>query len=203
MNYLAHARLSFGQPGLLVGNMISDFVKGRKKFDYPPAIQQGITLHRIIDTYTDNHPATAMAKEFFRPHYRLYSGAFIDVVYDHFLATDPGEFSDESLFQFSNEVYVVLESYSQWLPPGFAGMFPYMKQQNWLYNYRTLKGIDGSMSGLVRRALYMDESNTASHIFREYYQPLHDCFRQFWASARPFIHNQYQLLVEKEADKGF
>ena len=88
MNYLAHAYLSFDDPEVLAGNMISDFVKGKKKFDYPFRIQQGIMLHRLIDDFTDNHPATKEAKEFFRPDYRLYSGAFVDVVYDHFLAID-------------------------------------------------------------------------------------------------------------------
>ena len=33
MNYLAHAYLSFNDPEILVGNMISDFVKGKKKAD--------------------------------------------------------------------------------------------------------------------------------------------------------------------------
>ncbi len=97
-------------------------------------------LHRIIDTFTDEHPATKEAKEFFRPHYRLYSGAFIDVVYDHFLATDTTEFTESSLFDFSQQVYHVLEENKQWLPDRFAGMFPYMKSQNWLFNYRTLLG---------------------------------------------------------------
>ena len=58
MNYLAHAFLSFNDSGLLIGNMISDFVKGKKQFDYTPDIQKGIRLHRMIDTYTDAHPAT-------------------------------------------------------------------------------------------------------------------------------------------------
>ena len=65
--------------------MISDFVKGKKKFDYPAGIQKGIMLHRHIDNFTDTHEATREAKEIFRPHYRLYSGAFVDVVYDHCL----------------------------------------------------------------------------------------------------------------------
>ena len=70
MNYLAHAYLSFGQPAILTGNMISDYVKGKKKFDYPPEILRGINLHRSIDQFTDNHPATREAKEVFRPAYR-------------------------------------------------------------------------------------------------------------------------------------
>ncbi|MFY7899136.1 MAG: ACP phosphodiesterase, partial [Chitinophagaceae bacterium] len=32
MNFLAHAYLSFQQPSLLIGNMISDFVKGKKQY---------------------------------------------------------------------------------------------------------------------------------------------------------------------------
>lgn len=65
MNYLAHAYLSFGNPEILMGNMISDFVKGKTKFDYPVGIQKGIALHRMIDNFTDTHAATKEAKEFF------------------------------------------------------------------------------------------------------------------------------------------
>ena len=53
MNYLAHAYLSFNDQEILTGNMISDFVKGKKKFDYPSRIQAGINLHRLIDNFTD------------------------------------------------------------------------------------------------------------------------------------------------------
>jgi acyl carrier protein phosphodiesterase len=40
MNYLAHAYLSFNEPGILTGNMISDFVKGKRKYDYSEIIQK-------------------------------------------------------------------------------------------------------------------------------------------------------------------
>ncbi len=92
MNYLAHAFLSFNKKDILAGNMISDFVKGKAKYTYPGGIQNGIQLHRLIDEFTDGHPVTAEAKNYFRPQYRLYSGAFIDIVYDHFLALDSKQF---------------------------------------------------------------------------------------------------------------
>ena len=111
MNYLAHAYLSFQQPEILVGNIISDYVKGRQKFNYSPGIQQGIELHRFIDSFTDDHPATKAAKEIFRPHYRLYAGAFVDVVYDHFLATDPLIFQNDLLEDFAATTYQQLEPY--------------------------------------------------------------------------------------------
>src|ERR1700712_5540566 len=108
MNFLAHAYLSFNHHDLLVGNMISDFVKGRKKFDYSSGIQEGITLHRQIDLFTDNHEATKEARKFLKPAVGLYSGAFVDVAYDHFLANDPNEFSDYSLQDHAANTYCIL-----------------------------------------------------------------------------------------------
>ncbi len=174
--------------------MISDFVKGRKKFDFPPSIQKGIMLHRFIDSFTDEHEATRQAKEIFRPAYRLYSGAFIDVLYDHFLATDENEFSETSLFDFSQEVYASLEINKSWFPEKFAGMFPYMKQHNWLYNYRTRIGIGKSLGGVVKRAAYLTESETAFHLFEEHYQLLRECYRHFWTDIKSFTREQFDLL---------
>ncbi len=125
MNYLAHAYLSFDEPEILVGNMISDFVKGNKKFDYSPGIQKGILLHRAIDQFTDDHPATKAAKLYFKPAYRLYAGAFVDVVYDHFLANDINEFySADVLGNFANQVYYNLQSNFFHLPERFQKLLP-------------------------------------------------------------------------------
>ena len=174
--------------------MISDFVKGKKKFLYPIVIQQGISLHRIIDTYTDQHPATREAKEIFRPYYRLYSGAFVDVVYDHFLAVDENEFREISLLDFSNRVYDTLQKHQIWLPEIFAAMFPYMKNQNWLYNYRTIAGTGKSLGGVVRRATYLSDSTEAVLLFDKHYQPLQACYRQFWNDAKPYIRKQFEII---------
>lgn len=198
MNYLAHAYLSFNHPEILVGNMISDYVKGKKKFDYPADIQKGIILHRAIDTFTDAHPATKKAKEVFRPHYRLYSGAFVDVVYDHFLATDDREFPGSSLLDFSEQVYKMLGEYLHWFPEPFNRMFPYMKEQNWLFNYQEKWGIEKSLGGVVRRAVYLTESDTAFRLFEEHYQLLSGCYRQFWADLQPFARRQFDLLVSEQ-----
>jgi len=111
MNYLAHAYLSFNQPDILAGNMINDYVKGKKKFDYPLDIQKGMLLHRAIDHFTDHHSATQKAKQFFKTDYRLYAGAFVDVLYDHFLANDIAEFaSDIELNLFCQTTYASLQN---------------------------------------------------------------------------------------------
>jgi len=196
MNYLAHAWLSFGHEQILVGNLISDFVKGKKKFDYPEGIQKGIALHRAIDTFTDDHQATKLAKATFRPAYRLYSGAFTDVAYDHFLANDPNEFTQESLRNFSEKVYRILDSHLEYLPEQFARMFPYMKQQDWLFNYSTVRGTELSFGGLVRRARYLTDSETAVSLFEEHYKTLQECYKVFFPDLKSFAYRMYDDLLK-------
>jgi acyl carrier protein phosphodiesterase len=189
MNYLAHAYLSFGRPGILVGNMISDHVKGKKKYDYPGQIQQGIAIHREIDRFTDTHPATKEAKEIFRPAYRLYAGSLMDVIYDHFLALDENEFTDESLKAFTINTYAILDQFIDHFPEKFSRMYPYMKAQNWLYNYRYRQGIEKSLAGLVRRAKYLEESDTAYLLFNEHYNKLKDLYQLFFPELKNMTAN--------------
>jgi acyl carrier protein phosphodiesterase len=195
MNFLAHAYLSFDQPGILVGNMISDFVKGSAKFDYNPEIQKGIELHRNIDEFTDKHPATLKAKEIFRPHYRLYSGAIMDVLYDHFLANDSTLFPDRSLQTFSNRVYQTLERQTASLPPVFVQVLTYMKADDWLYNYRTQYGIQRSLNGLVRRAVYLTESKTAFDLFNVNYEMLRKAYEDFFPDVKKYAKERLKALL--------
>jgi acyl carrier protein phosphodiesterase len=195
VNYLAHAYLSFKDPDILTGNLISDFVKGKKKFVYPIGIQKGIQLHRLIDEFTDQHEATAGIKQIFKPAYRLYAGAFADVVYDHFLAKDVKEFPDDSLLDFSSWVYTSLESYQDLFPERFKGMFPYMKQQNWLYNYRLKTGAERSFEGLVRRAAFLHDSRPAFHLLENHYEELQGFYDQFFPSIKEYAKKEFNRLT--------
>ncbi len=196
MNYLAHAHLSFNDPDILVGNMISDFIKGKKQFDYPVAIQKGIQLHRAIDNFTDTHAATQELKVFFKPQYRLYAGAFTDVVYDHFLANDHSLFAtDDELKQFTADTYQVLAAHLTVLPEPFKNMLPYMTAQNWLYNYKTRWGIQKSFAGLARRARYIPETDIAYEIFNRHYEAMQVLYRQFYPDIKKFAAHQLQHLL--------
>lgn len=196
MNYLAHAYLSFNKPEILVGNMISDYIKGKKQFDYPLAVQKGIRLHRAIDNFTDTHPVTQELKSFFRPQYRLYSGAFADVVYDHFLANDVQQFNTETnLKQFAAGTYMLLESFTDIFPLPFQKMFPYMKAYDWLYNYRHRWGIEKSFDGVVRRSAYLTESAIAFEIFNTHYKPMQDCYDTFFPDLKKYSFNHLDELL--------
>ena len=194
MNFLAHAYLSFGHEQLLTGNLISDFVKGKAQYDYPDNIQKGIRLHRAIDLFTDAHEATREAAHFFKIPYRLYSGPIIDILYDHFLATDTTIFPNDTLYHFSQEVYAGLENQAAYLPPVFARVFGYMKAEDWLWNYRTHEGMRRSLTGLVRRATFINDAETAYRLFHQHYNQLKNCYTRFMPDVKSFAKQQIDTL---------
>jgi acyl carrier protein phosphodiesterase len=175
--------------------MISDFVKGKKKFDYETAVQNGIHLHRQIDTFTDSHPATKQAKLAFKPYVGLYAGAFMDVVYDHFLAADKNEFPGSSLALFADYTYKILYSYQHILPERFAAMLPYMSRQNWLYNYSTVEGTEKSFGGVVRRAAYLKNSDTAFTAFMKNYDNLRQYYQAFFPAVKKFAEDELMKVI--------
>lgn len=196
MNYLAHAYLSFNHPEILAGNMISDFVKGKKQYEYRKLVQKGIKLHRAIDSFTDAHPATKEMKKVFIPAYGLYAGAFADIVYDFFLANDSNEFnSPELLNKFTINTYDLLEEQINEMPLIFQEMFPYMKSQNWLYNYQYEWGIEKSFAGMVRRAKYINQSDTAFSIFEKNIREMKPYYDEFFPLLKKYaIHTLQDLL---------
>ena len=196
MNLLAHAVLSFGNKDILTGNMISDFIKGKKQYDLSPMIYAGLLLHRAIDAFTDAHDATREMKKFFAPHYRLYSGAFADVSYDYFLANDPAEFlTEKKLLQFSSQCYAQLAENADALGEAFGAMFPYMREQNWLYNYRLLSGIEKSFKGVQRRSRYIQESETAMIIFMENIGEMQPLYNSFYPDVKKFAKQKLGEII--------
>jgi acyl carrier protein phosphodiesterase len=167
-------------------------VKGSVILDsFPEGIKKGIQLHRKIDAFADQHPSSLKAKNLFRPDYRLYAGAFVDSLYDHFLANDPHFFpAEKSLFDFSQKVYTDLDGLREWLPEKFQQMLPYMVSSNWLYNYRTLKGMKNSFDGLVRRAKYLESSDKAYEILVSHYYELNQYYFDFIDDVNRYVKNE-------------
>lgn len=188
MNFLAHAYLSFRDPALTIGNMIADFVKGKQISLYGEDIQHGIRVHRAIDTFTDQHPITREGRQLFRPTCGLYGAVFMDVVYDHFLAKDKQRFTDESLGQFSQSVYQLLEERRNSLPAVFLQVFHFMRTQDWLYNYRSKEGISRSFSGITRRAQFLEVPSTVPFaVFEDHYTTLEKSYEGFFPDLETFV----------------
>jgi acyl carrier protein phosphodiesterase len=73
-------------------------------------------------------------------------------------------------------------------------MLPFMRSQNWLYNYRTIKGIENSFGGLVRRAVYLNNSMAAFDAFMRYYNELKQSYEIFFPEVKSFVQERLHLL---------
>src|SRR5204863_269120 len=100
------------------------------------------------------------------------------------------------LQNFSEKVYSVLDRHINYLPEPFARMFPYMKMQNWLLNYRQKRGTELSFGGIVRRARYLAESETAASLFEEHYKALHEYYLSFFPDLKSFAYAMYKDLIK-------
>ena len=188
MNFLAHSYLSFSEEQL-VGNMIADFVKNRDVARLPESIQKGIKLHRAIDTFTDAHPLIHEAKAPFRPLVRLYSGAFVDVAFDYFLANDTTENSQREWQEHSQRVYAVLRRYEEFLPEVFKKILDKMQQDDWLYNYRNEWGIEYSFRNVVNKAQFLDKTTNVFPAFLASKDFLREKYEIFFPEIKSFAQD--------------
>ena len=188
MNFLAHSYLSFSEEQL-VGNMIADFVKNRDVARLPESIQKGIKLHRAIDSFTDAHPLIHEAKAPFRPLVRLYSGAFVDVAFDYFLANDTAENSQCEWQEHSQRVYAVLRRYEEFLPEVFKKVLDKMQQDDWLYNYRNEWGIEFSFRNVVNKAQFLDKTTNVFPAFLANKDFLREKYEIFFPEIKSFAQD--------------
>ncbi len=85
MNWLAHVFLSPKQIEYQLGNLLADPLKGKAWEGASEAFVTGLSLHNIIDTYTDSHPLISKSKALLTERGHL-KGVVLDILYDHFLS---------------------------------------------------------------------------------------------------------------------
>ncbi|UOU99863.1 ACP phosphodiesterase [Chryseobacterium daecheongense] len=193
MNYLAHSFLTFSD-GQIVGQFLEDFIPNKDRFSFPKDIQDGITLHRAIDTFTDSHPAIHEAKKVFSPLVRLYSGAFVDVAMDYFVANDFSLNSLDGWKEHSLKVYRVLHQYEVWLPENLKRMLVKMELDDWLYNYRENQGIQFSMRNVLHKAKYLETDIPVFEAFLQNKNILQQCYNDFFPDLAAHVKGVNALL---------
>lgn len=179
MNYLAHSFLAFSE-GQIVGQFLEDYVRNNQRHLLPDEFQKGIRMHREIDTFTDSHPAILEAKKVFSPIVRLYSGAFVDVAMDYFLANDLRIKSPREWKEHSRYVYGVLEKFKHYFPTTFHRMLERMSQDDWLYNYREDWGIEFSLKNVLNRAKYLEKDLPVFDAFLAHKDFLQQRYNEFF-----------------------
>lgn len=189
MNFLAHLYLSGHDEEVLVGNFIGDFVKGSQMDHYPDQVQKGIRLHRSIDYFTDTHEVVLQSKIRLRKKFRHYAPVIVDVFYDHFLAKDWSRYSNVPLLDYTQNFYRLMNKYLEMIPKGVVRMLSYMSQDNWLYNYQFIEGIDRALTGMSRRTKFESKMEDASEALQAHYTAFENEFHQFFPELQLHVSN--------------
>jgi acyl carrier protein phosphodiesterase len=194
MNFLAHIYLSGSSDLIKIGNFIADGVRGNQYLTFDSQIQKGIVLHRAIDTFTDAHPLFRKCTKRLHSHYHHYSGVIVDVFFDHFLAKNWNLHSKESLEDFVQNFYISLTTYEMHLTEKAKMMQPYMIEQNWLLNYRSIDGIEKILTQMDRRTKNVSMMRNSVTELNLYYSEFEQDFTHFFAELKEFSSKKLLTL---------
>jgi acyl carrier protein phosphodiesterase len=180
MNYLAHLLLSGNDIEVTVGNFIGDGVKGRIPTDLPPAMQNGVKLHRFIDGYADDHTVNLEMKTLLRPYFRKYAGVVLDMYHDHFLAMKWETYGVGDLEGFLDNQFSAFEPHLDYFPPKVLRLYQGMREGGWLLKYRSFDGLGRAFAGISKRTRYESNMENAIEVLEEHYDTLSDSFDLFF-----------------------
>ena len=196
MNFLAHIYLSGEEEEIKIGNFIGDYIKGSAFHIYPDKIKEGILLHRFIDTFTDKNKFTLEAKAPFTPKYRKYSGIVIDIIYDHFLASNWEKYSNIPLKDFVDDFHNLLIKNNGMLPMEVQKFIPKLIANNRLYSYKDIDGIRSVLSTMAKYTSLPDHSEFAITVMKENYNMLQENFFSFFSDIKYYIKTVHNIDIK-------
>ena len=194
MNFLAHIYLSGKNQNIILGNFIADAVKGKSFEKYDEEIQYGIKLHREIDNYTDKHPVFRQRKQRLINKYHKFSAVIVDMYYDHFLASNWNDYSDENLEAFVSNVYKILKRNFFLLPPRYKRILPFMIGSNWLVNYARFENLGNNFENMAKRTSFNSGMENAVTDLKKDYDLYLQEFRIFFPEIVHYVKLSNQKL---------
>ena len=190
MNFLAHLYLSQNNTDIIIGNFIADHIKGNNYKGFSKEVQQGIFLHREIDTFTDAHIIVRKSKRRLHERYRHYDGVIIDIFYDYFLAKNWNTYSAIPLDIYTSSINKLFDKKSSELPLKSQQFIKYMIEYNILYNYQFEEGIEKVLNGMNSRTKGKSQMNLAI-------EDLHILKNEFENDFRVFFRELIEFTTTK------
>jgi acyl carrier protein phosphodiesterase len=185
MNFLFHMLLSGADDQLLVGNFMGDFVKGRLDGRFPPRIRQGVMLHRRIDSFAGRDEHFRHSRLRISTDYGLYRGVLVDLFYDHFLAREWEQWSDEPFTRYLADSRTVVERHHRELPERMQPLIPVIFDEL-LPSYGEVSGIGSALERMSRRVTRSNPLAGGEAELERHYERLQDDFRAFMPGIRKF-----------------
>jgi len=189
LNYLGHLYFSDDNHDIMLGNLLGDFVKGNKFDRIDARLHSGVVLHRKIDLFIDNHPAVLELNRQLYPLLTKISGISIDIIFDHLLAKNWGNFHNQELEHFLGDFFQFAQSNKHYLPSNYNMLLDRLWEKKMLHQYVDIDTIDKIATYIQTRlsfatnlhhtkSVYLAHESLFEEVFFVYMEDAEKSFRQ-------------------------
>lgn len=151
MNFLAHLWIAECTGTSPAGAILGDLVRGRDLSAFPPAIAEGIRLHRQVDARFDADARIRALREGYPAGARRYAGIVIDLAGDYALACDWSQHSAASLADFCDRSAHAVAAEARWFTQAGAPPPEPVSFARLLQSYATEAGIEQALRRVALR----------------------------------------------------
>nr|WP_235295669.1 acyl carrier protein phosphodiesterase [Portibacter marinus] len=173
---------------------MADFITNRQVSEYSPEIQKGIQLHRMIDSFTDNHEMVRKGTKRLRNYHGKYAPVVIDILYDNILARNWDQYHERALEDFTRDAYLTLYQRMTDLPDKLKQRVPLMVADDFLTKYRDENGLKRALRSLDRRAKFASNFEAAAQQLRNeralFESEFHSFFPEVVEMSRTFCKSE-------------
>ncbi len=180
MNYLAHAFLSHHKPDLLVGNILADIIKQKEFTDYSLGVQEGIIMHRKIDSFTDQHPVVRNCTKLLQSRHGKYSPVVMDLLWDLVLAEQWDTRTDIDFNEFVETTYQVLLSRKEEYPKHILDKLEFLIGKDFLTMYSHLEGMQTILDRIQSRTKFKSNFSAALEDYTNHKETFFEAFNIFF-----------------------
>ncbi|HJW31525.1 MAG TPA: ACP phosphodiesterase [Saprospiraceae bacterium] len=190
MNYLAHALLSPDDPHILMGNLWGDLLRP-KDFQFLEAgLREGVSRHKAIDAFTDQHPAVNRLNQLIRPFQGKYTPVVTDVLMDFMLSKYWDQFQSHSIELFCAAKYLTVHQYLELIPDRLHPRINRMLGHRWLESCSTRERMTETLKMLSRRASFQNTIPEAMVPYDLHQAEMDELFLEFFGELEAFLSLQ-------------
>ncbi len=180
MNYLAHSLLSCHSDTLLFGNLVADLISNKEVKELNHVFHKGVELHRLIDTFTDNHVDVKRCTKVLHKHHGKYAPVVFDLLCDRLLTDYWDDFSRISLERHTEKVYIVLDRNLSNLKVNSKHKLDKMIEHDFLRNCSSDLGLWKTMEWMDRRTKFPSNFTQAVDDLYKNYDLFSEVFKTFY-----------------------
>ncbi len=189
MNFLAHAFLSSHNPDLLVGNVLADMIKQKEFTDYSLAVQEGIIMHRKIDSFTDQHPEVRKCTKLLQSRHGKYSPVVMDLLWDLVLAEQWNTRTTLDFDAFVKTTYQVLMSRKKEYPQHILEKLQFLIGKDFLTMYSNQEGMQTILDRIQSSTKFKSNFSAALEDYQTHKELFFESFNVFFP--------ELQLVLKK------